>query len=306
MNATAMENEPLGTGRPERDDSAPSSCESPCRPDSESKEPALPSKGRAFLRNLVAKKRNRCQRALAHVASVLPGGPIGNLCGLAECMPLTAENLLLFTAQGLFPLEWRGKLRWRSPEMRCILPLDRFRVSPRIARLVRKKMFEIRFDTDFDGVLTGCAAREPTWIGPRLRKTYRQAFEMGACHTVEAWHEGQLVGGGFGLTVGTVFTGSSMFTRMNHASKIAFVVLTEHLIACGFTCMDCQNTASHLTQFGAIEIPRDAYRALLARALIRPAHFLPHGATPGQEAALCTPASSATGRPPDDELPACV
>lgn len=238
-------------------------------------------KSHAFLRKIMSRGQNGCQRALARLASLLPEGPIGTLCGLSACMPLTPEHLLLSGMQGLFPLEWSGKLRWMSPRMRCVLPLERLHVPSRIGTYVRKNMFEVKFDSDFDGVLAACAGREKTWLGPRLRQVYRGAFELGAAHSVEAWQEGRLVGGAFGLAIGAVFTFESTFSRVDHAGKIAFVHLAEHLIKRGFVCIDCQNPAAHFTRFGAVEIHRDEYRALIARGLVRPPHF--HAPAPTQE-----------------------
>lgn len=166
---------------------------------------------------------------------------------------------------------------WVRPERRGILPLDQLHIPRRLARTLRQARFEIRYDYDFDAVITGCAGARrtqmTTWINGPIRRAYRRLFEIGHCHTVEAWLDGELAGGLYGVTLGSAFFGESMFTRVTDASKVCLVHLVERLRQRGFTLLDTQFLNDHLARFGAIEIPRRQYEQLLAEALRRTAEF---------------------------------
>jgi leucyl/phenylalanyl-tRNA--protein transferase len=195
-------------------------------------------------------------------------------------LEITPEVLLKAYAVGIFPMAESADdpgLYWIEPEQRGIIPLDAFHVPRRLARVVRSERFEIRIDTDFAGVIDGCASETPnrpkTWINARIRKLYGELFRLGACHTVEAWRDGKLVGGLYGVSLGAAFFGESMFSRETDASKVALVHLVARLKAGGYTLLDTQFTTSHLRRFGAIEVERHAYQALLDAALRRDADF---------------------------------
>ena len=166
---------------------------------------------------------------------------------------------------------------WVRPERRGVLPLDGFHIPRSLARTLRRKPFEIRLDHDFDAVIAGCAAtrrtQASTWINEPIRRAYRRLFEIGHCHTVEAWKDERLVGGLYGVTLGAAFFGESMFTRVTDASKVCLVHLVEHLRARDFLMLDTQFLNDHLARFGAIEIPRRKYEQLLAEALRQHAEF---------------------------------
>ena len=166
---------------------------------------------------------------------------------------------------------------WVRPEERGIIPLNRFHVPKSLAKRVRQMPFEIRFDTDFAGVIEGCAEtradRTSTWINRPIREAYQALFERGNCHTVEAWKDGRLVGGLYGVTLGRAFFGESMFARERDASKICLVHLVERLKARGFALLDTQFTTDHLKRFGAIDVPRARYEKLLEDALQGSAEF---------------------------------
>ena len=168
-------------------------------------------------------------------------------------------------------------LYWIEPESRGILPLDHFHLPRRLARTVASGRFEIRIDHDFAAVIDGCAGATPerpkTWINQRIRKLYGELYEIGACHTVEAWQDGALVGGLYGVSLGAAFFGESMFSRQRDASKVALVHLVARLRAGGYTLLDTQFTTPHLKQFGAIDIDRDRYQELLDAAIDRDADF---------------------------------
>lgn len=187
---------------------------------------------------------------------------------------ITPEILLKAYAAGVFPMaEDAGDdtLFWIDPETRGVLPLDAFHIPKRLKRTVRSGKFEIRIDQSFNEVIEACAAsvsnRQTTWINERIRKLYADLFDMNHCHTVEAWADGQLVGGLYGVRLGGVFFGESMFSRVNDASKVALVHLAARLIAGGFSLLDTQFTTDHLDQFGVVEIARDEYRVMLQQAL---------------------------------------
>lgn len=221
----------------------------------------------------VERSERRCQRALTYASATLPDGPVGSLCMLADRMPLTPEQVLLCYSQGLFLMDYSGRLRWESPDPRSVLLLDNLRVSGRTRRAMERAAFDIRFDTDIEGVLRGCADRTGTWMSPRILDVYRALADLGALHTVEAWRGGELVGGSFGIAIGRVFMGESSFGRVSDAGKFAFIRKAEHLRELGFDAIDCQEHKPHFARFGATELPRDEFRRLLARGLAAPVPF---------------------------------
>lgn len=189
-------------------------------------------------------------------------------------LEITPEVLLKAYACGIFPMAESADdpgLYWIEPEQRGVLPLDSFHVPRRLARLVRQDRFEVRIDTAFNEVLDGCAApapgRQRTWINGRIRHLYRSLYAMGHAHSIEAWHDGMLVGGLYGVRLRSAFFGESMFSRARDASKVALVHLTAHLRLGGFRLLDTQFITDHLTQFGATEISRGQYQRQLEAAL---------------------------------------
>ncbi len=186
---------------------------------------------------------------------------------------LTPETVLKAYSIGLFPMSESADdpgLFWVEPKERGILPLDDFHVPQRLARTIRKRPFDIKVDTDFDAVIDACAARtnkSETWINTRIKKIYRELFDMGHCHTVECRKDGKLVGGLYGVSLGAVFFGESMFSHETDASKVALVHLAERLRAGGYRLLDTQFITNHLKQFGAIVIDQKDYMKLLEAAL---------------------------------------
>ncbi len=187
---------------------------------------------------------------------------------------ITPQVLLKAYACGIFPMAESATdptLYWIEPEARGILPLDRITVPKRLARTIRQERFEVRVDSDFEGVIAGCAApragRRTTWINKRIRELYAELFQMGFCHTVETWLNGRLVGGLYGVHLGGAFFGESMFSTERDASKIALVYLAARLIYGGFTLLDTQFVTDHLRQFGAVEVGRMEFHKLLSAAL---------------------------------------
>lgn len=179
---------------------------------------------------------------------------------------------------GLFPMaETRRseRLYWLDPEYRGVLPLDSFHLPRRLLRTVVGDTYQVASDHDFAATIAGCAApapgRDDTWINAEIEHLFGELFRMGHAHTVECRQDGQLVGGLYGVALGGVFFGESMFSRARDASKVALVHLVARLRLGGFHLLDTQFVTSHLAQFGATEIPRDTYKTLLAEAVKAPA-----------------------------------
>ena len=197
-------------------------------------------------------------------------------------LEITPEVLLKAYACGIFPMAESADdpgLYWIEPEKRGVLPLDEFHVPRRLARVVRQDRFEVRIDSDFSGVLDGCAApapgRQRTWINGRIRQLYSSLYRMGQAHSVEAYLDGELVGGLYGVRLKGAFFGESMFSRVRDASKVALVHLAGRLKHGGFTLLDTQFITDHLAQFGADEISRREYQTRLDQALRTRADFAP-------------------------------
>lgn len=192
-----------------------------------------------------------------------------------ESEPITPRILLRAYAAGLFPMaEDAGDdaLYWFDPKERGVFPLDGLIVSKSLAKTLRAQKFEIRVDHDFNGVLAGCAesrpGRENTWINGTIAQLFGQLFELGFVHTIEAWCNGELVGGLYGLALGGAFFGESMFHRVTDASKVCLAYLVARLRLGGFTLLDAQFITPHLASLGAVEISRDEYRRKLEVALM--------------------------------------
>jgi leucyl/phenylalanyl-tRNA--protein transferase len=197
---------------------------------------------------------------------------------------ITPDVLLKAYACGIFPMAESAEdptLFWIEPERRGIIPLDGFHIPSRLARTVRSDRFEVRVDSDFHGVIAGCAqpapGRDKTWINARIRALYIQLFERGNCHTVEAWQDGELVGGLYGVSLGGAFFGESMFHTARDASKVALVHLVARLKAGGYTLLDTQFVTGHLSNFGACEVSRRNYHRMLDQALQVDGDFLALG-----------------------------
>ena len=190
---------------------------------------------------------------------------------------ITPDLLLRAYSIGLFPMADSAddpELFWVEPELRGIIPLDNFHISKSLAKTMRRAPFEIRYDTAFEEVMEGCAAPAPdrptTWINAKIRSLYATLHVMGHAHSVEAWEGEELVGGLYGVSLGSAFFGESMFSRRTDASKICLVHLVERLRTRGFTLLDTQFTTEHLKSFGAIDVPKARYEKMLARAIASP------------------------------------
>ncbi len=204
-------------------------------------------------------------------------------------MVLTPQILMQAYANGIFPMsESRDdpELFWVDPTQRGVMPLEGFHISRSLARRVRNAGYRVAVDSDFEGVIAGCADRTETWINGTIHALYSALFRDGHVHTVEIWDDDALVGGVYGLALGGAFFGESMFSRQTDTSKLALLYLVDRLREGGFALFDVQFLTPHLESLGAIEIPRDIYRTELEAALEMEADFNRAGDLPSPQDVL--------------------
>lgn len=170
--------------------------------------------------------------------------------------------------EGMFPMaDLDGTIRWFSPEPRTIIPLENFHVPRRLDRTIRQEKFDLSLNRDFEGVIRACADRPETWINEEIVQAYTALHTAGKAHSIEAYLNGNLVGGLYGVSLGGGFMGESMFSRSRDASKVCLIQLLRRLRERGFTLFDTQFMTPHLEGFGAVEIPRKEYMRRLREAL---------------------------------------
>jgi leucyl/phenylalanyl-tRNA--protein transferase len=190
--------------------------------------------------------------------------------------PLTPEILLRAYANGVFPMADSAddpEVYWVQPEIRGVMPLDGFHTSRSLRRAIKRADYTITFDTQFPDVVRGCADRDTTWINNTIFEHYMQLHALGHAHSIEINRDDVLIGGVYGVTLGTAFFGESMFSRATNASKIALYHLVEHLNARGFTLFDTQFQNPHIQTLGVIEMAQADYLLLLEKALHGHAEF---------------------------------
>ena len=182
--------------------------------------------------------------------------------------PLDPILVINAYAQGIFPMaDDYGRILWYAPDPRAILEHHNLHISRSLRATLRKGIYEVRTDTAFEAVMHCCADREDTWINEVFIRTYTQLHYAGFAHSVEAWRDGELVGGLYGMALGGAFMGESMFSCATDASKVCLVALVEHLQARGFVLHDTQFLTPHLATLGVTEIPRKVYERRLRAAL---------------------------------------
>lgn len=211
---------------------------------------------------------------------------------------ITPELLLRGYAAGIFPMaEGRDDpdIHWIDPRRRGVFPLEGFHISRSLRRRILTCGWEVRVDTDFAGVVAGCAAREETWINGEIFALYDALFAAGFAHSVEVWEGEALVGGVYGVTLGAAFFGESMFSRRTDASKVALAYAVHRLRAGGFALFDTQFLTPHLASLGAVEIARGEYRRRLAEALDRRGVFAPEGYCPSPSDVAGSSAGASAG-----------
>ena len=214
--------------------------------------------------------------------------------------PLTPELLLRAYAAGIFPMAEAAddpEVFWVDPEQRGVLPLDAFHLPRRLARTIRREVFEVRCDTAFEAVVRGCAEstadRPKTWINDEIVRLYGALHRLDFAHSIETWRDGELVGGLYGVALGGAFFGESMYSRVTDASKVALAHLVARLKLGGFRLLDTQFVTEHLQQFGATEISRAQYHRRLTVALAAKA-YLPREPLAGAAAVSVLQSSTPT------------
>ncbi len=198
--------------------------------------------------------------------------PNGLLCAGGDLSP---RRIVEAYSQGIFPWFSEGDpILWWSPDPRMVLFPGELKVSRSLRKSVAHGVYETRFDTAFRAVIEACAepreGQSGTWIVPEMVEAYVRLHELGFAHSVESWREGRLVGGLYGMALGTAFFGESMFTREPDASKVALVRLVARLRAAGVRVIDCQQATAHLASLGAREIPRKAFAQLVQESIQYP------------------------------------
>ena len=188
---------------------------------------------------------------------------------------LSLERLLLAYQSGIFPWSVRP-ITWWSPDPRAIIKLDRIHIPRSLARVLRQRPFEVTRDQAFAEVIRACATvprEDRTWISPQFINAYTRLHQAGHAHSVECWQSGRLVGGIYGVAIGGLFAGESMFHHVSNASKVALVTLIHHLLERGFELFDVQMVTPTTMQLGAVEVPREEYLRRLAHVRESPVRF---------------------------------
>jgi leucyl/phenylalanyl-tRNA--protein transferase len=182
---------------------------------------------------------------------------------------IDSELLLGAYCQGIFPMAngEEGEIHWFSPEQRGIIPLDGLKISRSLRQELKKKKFQVRFNSDFDSVIKFCSQRKDVWISRTIQLSYKKLYELGFAHSVETWNDDKLVGGLYGVSIGGAFFGESMFSLQTNASKVALVALVERLKEKKFELLDTQYNNQHLSTLGCIEISREEYLRRLQFAI---------------------------------------
>ena len=189
---------------------------------------------------------------------------------------LAPETLIRAYCNGIFPMaegKDTNKIFWVSPEVRGVIPLNKFHISKSLRRSIVKRDYKIKINTDFLGVIKNCADRSESWINSDILKAYSDLFNLGFCHSIEVWDNDDLIGGIYGLAIKRAFFGESMFSKRSNASKIALAYLVSRLKYGGFLLFDVQFQSEHLKTLGAIEVLKANYQDLLKNALEGDANF---------------------------------
>jgi leucyl/phenylalanyl-tRNA--protein transferase len=186
----------------------------------------------------------------------------------ADSSRIDIDLLLSAYCQGIFPMgDDDGTIRWYSPDPRCIFDFDQFHVSKRLMRTYKQGIYQLAVNRDFRGVMLACADRDSTWINQEILDLYCRLNDLGYAHSVEAYFEGQLAGGLYGVAIGGAFMGESMFFRRTDASKVALIYLVQRMQERGYVLLDTQYNNNHLQQFNPLLISRDEYLSRLEKAL---------------------------------------
>ena len=192
---------------------------------------------------------------------------------------LSPERLIFAYSLGIFP--WYSEdepILWWSPDPRMVLFPDELKISRSLKKVLKNKGFEVRFNTAFEDVIKNCATvkrkgQDGTWLTPEMIEAYIKLHKLGFAHSVETYLEGKLVGGLYGVAIGGVFFGESMFHKVSNASKVAFVHLVKRLKEKDFDIIDCQQSTPHMARFGAREIPRKEFLDIISKSIHKKVSF---------------------------------
>ncbi len=224
-----------------------------------------------FAQRLAPAKRaayRSYQRALSPLVAKAFSGRERAACGLFTCDEFDADTFLRATMQGYFVTSDQGSVQYNSPEQRYHIPVQDYHIPKNLRRAVNKKLFDIRWDTDLAGVMDGCAAtRNDSWIIDPLRDVHMELFDRGIAHSVEAWQDGELVGGLFGFAINGYFSTESVFYKVPNASKVACYYLLEHLKNRGYLIHDVQMLSNLSGQLGAEPLGRKEFHRQLFTSL---------------------------------------
>jgi len=223
---------------------------------------------------VIQKVQKRVYKTMTARLIRMPGGMATIKSLLASYREVTPESLILNYCQGLVPVDFTPKgPEWIIPETRAILPIGQLHHEKKTLQLVKKKRFEVRFNTAFDKVVHACAENRTGWLHARMQDVYIQLHAMGIAHSVEAWRNGKLVGGAFGVAFGGFFSGESTFHSESEAGKVIFYHLDQRLQQRGYLLHDAQFINPHLEKMGAYEMSQEEYMKCLAQALAAPVTF---------------------------------
>lgn len=192
---------------------------------------------------------------------------------------LNPNRILKAYMNGIFP--WYNEndpILWWSPNPRFILNPNSFKLSKSLQKTINKNIFEIKFDYNFEQVVKECSkikrvGQDKTWILDEVIEAYISLYKLGFAHSFEAYYEGELVGGGYGIALGDIFCGESMFSKKNDASKVAFYYLSERIFSNGFRFIDCQIPSKHLESLGAVKMSREEFLFHVKESLLNPCNF---------------------------------
>ncbi len=193
-----------------------------------------------------------------------------------ESMPFNPQTVIKGYINGMFFTPHKSKIYWQAPPTRALIPIEDFHVPENIKRLIRQEKFEVRHDTSFEKVMRMCAEREEeSWITDDIIGVYLKLHKMGVASCVEAWQDGELVGGLYGIRIGSYFATESQFHTVRDAGKVAFVALFEVLKSNGYLLHDVQYMTPYLDQFGAISMADSEFKDMMTEAVIKPAGWFP-------------------------------
>lgn len=230
---------------------------------------------RKAMRKYPSKVRGQIKRLTLQPALEI-ATPLTIISMLHDEIPLSPEHIIQACQQGIYinDGETPDTITWGNPKIRCHIPINDFKLSKKMRQYIRQRRFEVRVDTDFSNVIRACTEeRDVSWLTPDVIDNYLELHEMGVAHSVEAYQDGELVGGLLAMSLGSYVTTESLFYRVSRASKIAFAYLGIALRESDFALHDCQESNDLNMGFGSVEIDRDDFMNRLTHALIRPNNF---------------------------------